>query len=400
MVLEQALPLLQSGIGAVFTTNFINLGWMGIAVLALMISVFTVALAYIAGEGLSMPSLKAWSKTELYELLLSAMIIGSTGAGLAFLAIVSYGITGSPSIFAPGELYLSQMTSTSTSIYASLLQHEAIIGILSTSGISIYAPEVIISLASFSMVPSAGLSVVSDALITIIDAIGISIVAFIGQKVILQFFKDTMLNFFMPAGIALRAFPISRRLGSSLIALALACYFVYPLSLAFNQAIFENAKPINYEHYQNLIDVCSQDKGDILGSSNSNYDAYMQGISQATTDAENQYYASPPPAQDESLWNTLTSPFKWVYNQAKFAIDAIVTLTKYALQYSFFLVDVRRATAVIYISVIDQITPAMQFLVYAVMSPIISIVITVTAYRSIASSLGGEEEIFGLGKLI
>ncbi len=393
MVLEQALPLLQAGIGGVFTTNFVTLGWMGIATLALMISVFIVALSYMAGEALSMPTLKAWSKSELYEMLLSATIIGGTAAGLVVLSGIALGVSGNANFFAPGEFYLSQMSSTSLSIYLSLLQHEAIIGILSTAGISIYSPEMIVSLASFSVVPSAGLSVVSDALITIIDAVGVAIVAFVGQKIILQFFKDTMLNFFLPAGIALRAFPMSRRLGSSVIALAIACYFIYPMSLVFNQAIFENAVPIDYKHYQNLVDVCSEDKGGA-------YAAYMVDLQQATNATENKYYQPPPPTQQPNAINKLMSVFTWFSDQAKFAVNIVSTITDYVLKYSFFLIDVRKATALLYESVIQQITPAMQFMVYAVISPIINIVITVTAYRSISSSLGGEEEIFGLGKII
>ncbi len=396
MVFEQALPFLQAAVGTAFSSNFANLGWLGIAVLSLMISVFVVAFAFAVGEGFSMPSVKAWSKSELYELLLSAFIIGAAAGGLLFLNQIAYAISGSPSIFAPGEYYLAQMTSQSMSIYVSLLGHEAIIGVLSTLGTSIYVPELIISLTSFSMVPSAGLSVVSDALITIIDAVGMAIVAFVAQTIILQFFKDTMLNFFLPAGIALRAFPVSRRLGSSLIALAIACYFVYPMSLVFNQAIFNNAAPINYQHYQNLIDVCSENKGDAYG-------AYLNQMTQATTDTENSYYNNPnsPSGAQGSLWTSLKNGFdSWVLAPARFAWNMIATVSSYVLKYAYFFIDVRRATAILYESVIQQITPAMQFLVYAVMSPIISVIITVTAYRSIASSIGGEEEIFGLGKLV
>ncbi|HQT45136.1 MAG TPA: hypothetical protein PLO51_04100, partial [Candidatus Micrarchaeota archaeon] len=322
--------------------------------------------------------------------------IGAAAGGLLFLTQIAYAISGSPSIFAPGEYYLAQMTSQSMSIYVSLLGHEAIIGVLSTLGTSIYVPELIISLTSFSMVPSAGLSVVSDALITIIDAVGMAIVAFVAQTIILQFFKDTMLNFFLPAGIALRAFPVSRRLGSSLIALAIACYFVYPMSLVFNQAIFNNAAPINYQHYQNLIDVCSENKGDAYG-------AYLNQMTLATNDTENSYYNNPnsPPGAQGSLWTSLKNGFdSWVVAPARFAWNMITTVSSYVLKYAYFFIDVRRATAILYESVIQQITPAMQFLVYAVMSPIISVIITVTAYRSIASSIGGEEEIFGLGKLV
>ncbi|MBM3228976.1 hypothetical protein FJZ26_00965, partial [Candidatus Parvarchaeota archaeon] len=190
-------PMLD--IGTTFTTIFKNMGWLVFATAALMISVVTGSLAYMASEALNLAKLKTWAKSELYEAVMNAAIIATTASVLVLLSALAGALTGYPDLYVPGELFLNTMDSTVTSVYVSLLAKEAWIGFLSTAGTSIYIGQPGITTVTLSVVPMSGMTVISDALITIIDAVGISLAAIIVQQVILSFFKETMLTFFLPA---------------------------------------------------------------------------------------------------------------------------------------------------------------------------------------------------------
>ncbi|MBM3229810.1 hypothetical protein FJZ26_05240 [Candidatus Parvarchaeota archaeon] len=198
-----------------------------------------------------------------------------------------------------------------------------------------------------------------------------------------------MLTFFLPAGIALRGLPVTRRLGSSLIAFALACYFVYPMSLILNQAIYENSDPINFQSYQNLIDICDKNKG--------GFSSFLDWLKDKTTVTNDSYFGQTVQHEEPGIFFKIV---KWFGNLIKSTIAALQTVASFTSEFFYLFIDVRRASAQIYSLVIEQMTPAMQFMVFSIFVPILNIIVTVTAYRSLASALGGEEEIFGLSKIV
>jgi hypothetical protein len=72
-----------------------------------------------------------------------------------------------------------------------------------------------------------------------------SLIVVSAQRVLLDFFHATMFKVFLPFGILLRTFPITREAGGSVIAIAIGAYIVYPLLLVMNGSIYSAYHPNN-----------------------------------------------------------------------------------------------------------------------------------------------------------
>ncbi|MFH1286008.1 MAG: hypothetical protein ABIH99_05500, partial [Candidatus Micrarchaeota archaeon] len=249
-----AAPVVYSGITSIeqavstASTQWVGEGWAPVAFLALLISFFIVAIAYMIAEFMRSPELNAWAKSELYEVMISAFIVGSL-FGLILLAngVAMEFTDNQGTLFGSGSVgskfidSMSGATGKVTLLYLQLLGWDFTVSIassLSTSFIPPFLPPLgIITFISFT--PFGGLIPVAHALYFFSDMVFMTWFIFAAQGVLLNFFQEHMFRFFLPLGIVLRTFPLSRKLGSTLIALAIVTYVVYPLSLVFNSYIID-----------------------------------------------------------------------------------------------------------------------------------------------------------------
>ncbi len=268
------LPLLQSTAGLLSPTDFTDMlianhwitDWGPVAIYSLLISLFVVVLAYLVAEILRSPQLNAWAKNELHEFIISALIVANLFVGLTIMnAIVSdmthgldhfgvandyldtlsysgsvedftkcmdHVITGAPWIGkCPGSLVIA---------YTVLSAYETISGILGSLYIQLLVAGPRLFYIKLGMVPIAGLEQFTLPILSLTDMVGIVLMATLAQKALLTFFKESMFSLFLPLGIVLRAFPLSRKLGATIIAVAVTCYVVYPLTLVMDQGIYDS----------------------------------------------------------------------------------------------------------------------------------------------------------------
>ncbi|MFH1785713.1 MAG: hypothetical protein ABH842_04760 [Candidatus Micrarchaeota archaeon] len=66
--------------------------WQVLTVLALIISITLVSIAYMFGSGLEMPELQAWAKTEFVQVFTNAIIVVALIATIAFIDLLVIGI--------------------------------------------------------------------------------------------------------------------------------------------------------------------------------------------------------------------------------------------------------------------------------------------------------------------
>ncbi len=59
------------------------------------------------------------------------------------------------------------------------------------------------------------------------------------QRVLFMFISATMMYYFLPIGVILRGFPLTRAAGAFMMAVAVGAYFVLPLTYVFNAAAIE-----------------------------------------------------------------------------------------------------------------------------------------------------------------
>ncbi len=275
------LPLLASSAGNLTKSNFTDVvinehfnpeGWGPVTVYALLISMFVVALAYMIAEILKSPQLNAWAKNELSEFIVTALILGGLALGLTLMNTLVFDMTGGLDHFGVANDYLDQMIKApsltnagvglaewwQTNIMNSPVEFQKRVGDLNQSYITLWVFEILsgvlgslitgfilsagpsLAYLRIGMSPLAGLSQLTPTILSLMDMVAVLILAFVAQKALLVFFKETMFRLFLPLGIALRAFPLSRKLGSTLIALAVTCYVVYPLTLVMNLGIYDS----------------------------------------------------------------------------------------------------------------------------------------------------------------
>lgn len=266
---------------------------------AFSLAVSIIALSYMAGEMFSIPSVKGFAKSELYELGVSAIVLV-----LAALLIMPGGpfdmvtrgfmstsyphsqvcaeweaqhgtydaasdsfpasgsLPGGNIAFGQADFFLGckpdfvallsavpplpfagtdgVMLSKLTTAYWSTMLNEIFLGFLSGLGISfpIPLPGEMFRL-DISTVPFGSLALLNDIHTLIVDFIGMLWAAFAAQKLLLNFVEQAAISVILPFGLLMRALPFTRRTGSTIIAVVFAAYFVFPLSILVNQQIWE-----------------------------------------------------------------------------------------------------------------------------------------------------------------
>ncbi|MEM3030130.1 MAG: hypothetical protein QXH27_00190 [Candidatus Micrarchaeia archaeon] len=217
--------------------------WFSIALTAVAISFLFVAIAYMLSELLRSPELQAWAKNELAEAAVSALMVGLVFSSLTVLNTIVSDMTGGYSHIGLGYAYLSETLNDLTRVYTRLLTLDAGIGTLGTMGTVLY-PQLFgipigTTMPNVGISPLVGLTMVNGMIVKIADAAALTIVNLMAQQALLEFIYEQFFTFFLPFGLILRTFSLTRKLGSTIIALAISGYVVFPLTLALNKGIYE-----------------------------------------------------------------------------------------------------------------------------------------------------------------
>jgi hypothetical protein len=381
--------------------------WQPIAVAGLIISMSFVAFGYMLAELLRLPTLNAWAKGEFYEVLMSMFLLGSVFFFVALSGNLGKAFTYGENHIEYGMLYLENMkTLLELELYPLLLLLDVVVGNFATWNFSVpfevSAVAIIIGTS-----PMAGLSLLSNALVFMLDTVGIFITVVVAQMEFLSYAETFALSLFLPIGIVLRTFPITRNTGSTLIALAITAYFVYPLTLAFNEQVFDVAfVPISNGFAAGMGDTPLRDPGSlqmnfeypdqILAQFNY-YDTQAPGA-QLTPEGTSPNIATGAP--NERL-GSLQTAF-----QSKARVNAINPTDN--PKFSFLqasagqlVVPVSGWASIFFDYLFLFYGPVLaQAAVLAIILPIFDIIICITFFRGLSTSIGGEAQIMGLTKII
>jgi hypothetical protein len=417
-----------------------DLSWTPMAIAALLVGFAFAALAFMAGEFLSMPSIKAWVKGELYEHSLSAFIILIAIASVITLNWIAIGFVSQPNaqtycnenlthpefddpnqypVFTQAQFFLGckpdptdfipmagnfrgVMLAPMLSAYRHLIGIELVLGILSTMGFSTQQVTAIVTIPRLSFQPLIGMTIVSEAHIIVLDYIALGAGVIFSQKVLLQFIQESMLTIFLPFGLLFRAIPLTRKTGSTIIALCIAAYFVYPMSILINSQIFQNLTPINFAEYQNVLQICARQPGESDDHYNTRIDGQVNAMKAAFDDVatQSQNPNNINPQSQGKSWNVLDR-----YESSKEHFEtgmwtSIKTALSSVWQFRSFILDPNAWSEFFYAYIVDEITPTMQILALNILFLVNSIILTITFFRDISIAFGGEQRLFGVSKLI
>lgn len=381
--------------------------WQPIAVASLIISVSFVAFAYMLAELVRMPVLNAWAKGEFYEVMISMFLLASVfffvGLGEQLARAFTYG----ENHIEFGMLYLENMkVLLELELYPLLLLLDVIVGNFATWNFSmpfeVSAVAIIVGTS-----PMAGLGLLSNSLVFMLDTIGLFMTVVVAQMEFLHYVETFALSLFLPAGIVLRTFPLTRKTGSTLIALAITAYFVYPLTLAFNQQVFDVAfVPMKNGFAAGMGDTPLRDPG--APQMNFDYpDALLAGFT--TTNIEGKTL-TPEESSGEAAEGGKRTWLQNLFNLFHKDREPEPVNPTENPDFSAYIAQTAGADLLVPVSGWTAFFFDWLFLFYApilaqaavlaIVLPVFDIIISITFFRGLSTAIGGEAQIMGLTKII
>ena len=223
-----------------------------------------VVLVWIIANILDNNKVKAYSKSEVYEILYS---------GVLFILIFSLFPTANtlvegivPQLYNHNTISkVNLLTADETTGYSLIPKHfryaKYFLSSLSNEGIefgwqltkwyTITSPleTMYVSLdvmheqrGSITYYPLGGLFKIGNVIkMQIFDMVTKLVILSKFQEITLSVFMSGFFSIFLSAGIILRSFPITRKLGGLLMAVSISIYFIFPLSYLFAGAIYESS---------------------------------------------------------------------------------------------------------------------------------------------------------------
>ncbi|MBS3067135.1 hypothetical protein J4450_00410 [Candidatus Micrarchaeota archaeon] len=406
-------------------------------IVALLFGVIWVVLFYLPGQVLQHPPLQLAAKEELGVLIMSIVILISWVTITQLFTDISTGIIAqsTPGLNIPtttqtqaGYTYLTSHLDVAygsleiffvklRTHYTSLYLFEVLIGFLSTVSFPIGSPFPAVNIISFSLMPFDGLILLANAHTVVVEAIGYLMSVIWAKEFIVIFARDAIPTILLPFGLIMRAFPWFRATGSSLIAICIVVYFIYPLSIMFsNYLVFDIFKPalflftpnedaISFYNDPGLTDAQRADKlrhmQDEAKEESSHFLDHFQkdkDIIQRTQVDKCNYL----PRFLCSVWNVITGTASAIVSFVGTVVNIWITMMTFSGDW---LMNLGKGIPLgssggLYKFIIEEVVAISQFIILVTITSVIEIIITITMYRNISELIGGEVEIMGLTKLV
>ena len=386
-----------------------------LAFAALALTLVGIIVVYMLSRVVNSPPLEAFMREEFAHFILTVVIFALWLVFYSiFLGIASSMVCGGASCDIIGvALYsLNIIKAKLTSIYINILAYEAIIGFLSTVGVSLPLPmaNMIASNTWIGFSPLGGLGILSNVLITLIESVGFLIGLVIGRIFLLSFFSAVVPYVMLPMGLAMRALPFTRRTGSSLIALSFAAYFIFPLSVILSHGLmFGSAYTPDLD--TNIIisgvptfaKICDDPDGSYATSTSVTSGEILANESQASYESwwwqSKSFVGEAWDFTSKQAWEdgSFLDYFKSHYNTGG---AWLAVAGKYATMGPAAVINPASFAHLAFYFSLQQIPNIMRFAVFVMTTFVLEIIITVTGYRAIAHMIGGELEILGLTKVV
>jgi len=365
---------------------------------AVGIAAGVIALAYMAAKFLQLPGLEAWTKIEFQELITSILLVVLI-AGVAAAAGVFVGVISGRGVATYNSLALEAASSLDTmqgDLQASFAHSVRVLYTLNKAvGFSYSLSMSVFFLSSTSSVaPRSGLGPLAMGMINAMNGIANAQLLIETMKMFLQFFAIAVPKYLLPAAIVLRTFSPTRKIGSTLIAVAIGAWLVYPASLLFTGEIYQQIKtgaPGGFPDLSwNVPDMRSPPESKLLCN------PAIQVFAIVGEDKWVYVFCQ------WMLSNPFTAPaYPFCSVLITLIYLGIVAGTPY-----YFSAKLRNYVGdhtvnEFFDPLFNHGLPAMTALVVLDLSlAIASMIITISMVRSISAALGGEVQLYGLAKII
>ncbi|MEW5996197.1 MAG: hypothetical protein AB1657_01225 [Candidatus Micrarchaeota archaeon] len=205
--------------------------WQLLSAAALLVSVGTIALLYLINRFFQNSEGMGWAKLELYEVFITVVImIGVFAAADLACNVRASWLFPAPSapqdynIYEASNWYLDQFSSSIMDITTALYGLYSGLDMISSMTLTGRPLGV-----GTQVQPTGGLAATVKPGLT--NAFNVLVIAFIVNKVqifLINFVSFGYLKYYLPLGLLARSFTPTRRIGGTVIAIALGFLFVYP----------------------------------------------------------------------------------------------------------------------------------------------------------------------------
>ncbi len=264
------------GILAVLTLTTMShaAGWQGLAGIAVITSACMLALIYMIGFGFGINELMMTSKEEAYQLVVVMALIGGfvlieTGGDALFGAIIGQG-TGM-------QMMATSMTASKIAvlggIFGNIADAESRIAKQGTMTLNC-------NILGVGQVVSGcgGYSMVSPALSGVEATVGLAIAELSSLTRLMGIGMANSFSLLLPIGIIFRTFKLTRGAGGLIIGVAVALYFVLPLSMISMWQIADQFKDTRYVGTAPYIEVPDCEPAQTSDVSSSEEGGVAQGM--------------------------------------------------------------------------------------------------------------------------
>lgn len=405
--------------------------------LAISLSIGIVGLFFMVAYAMQNPQLVAVAREELAALVMTVLIIFFWVSMDSILNAISTGLVA-PSLPAEmqsgGTTYFQGLANNHVVLalaslkvlqerlleqYRDLYLFEALIGFLSTISFPIGSPFPAVGIISLSFAPFAGLGLLSNAHTTVVEAIGYLLSVLWAKEFILLFARDGVPLLLLPLGLVMRAIPFYRTTGSSIIALSVALYFVFPFSLLLtNYLLLDVFDPPDFAYTPKCSSFFHTERDQTYWKTE--VEEAREGpaaeklrkefSSSSVVDAAYGDESSPCASNNPiiqllcSVGNLVTSAahaikgfFSTIWNIWRFMMgftgDFFLTLLNNPLM-------PESTSAGLYYFIIQEVVSVSPFLIIVTLMTVVEILLTLTMYRNVAMLIGGEAELIGIGKVV
>lgn len=230
--------------------------------LALTVSAVMLAALYLWSVMFRNPQLTGYVKGELYELVISALLVIFIAGAVQSMSslnmgsftvdpmLLPQGVTMGTSIYEAAYMYYDQVHDDMSSWLS--MNYALSMYIDQLASVTPYARPLGVGLVAS---PMAGFAApLKQLLYNMSVALAIAFIINSASQIVYLFALQAFLVYYLPAGIFLRNFTPTRRLGGAIIGISLTFLFAFPALSVINYVMFYNQDSGPLVSFRNMVD--------------------------------------------------------------------------------------------------------------------------------------------------
>ncbi len=228
--------------------------WELLSIMAIIVSVILVAIAYVIGMGLEMPEIRAWANNELVQIIANTLIVVLLIVSIAFIDVLVVGMVmtsgldiqecgdpGQSCLQAVTVKYLDQYVVAAKDGAKSALQNNVDAAGMAARRLGLYCTTIYCLQLGFTTTIAGNYALDVDFYSIIFEYYVNLLSSMEAQRFFVEQVSFRMAPVLLAIGVVARAFYFTRKLGGLLIAVAVGVMFFFPGMYIFDWLTLETA---------------------------------------------------------------------------------------------------------------------------------------------------------------